>query len=171
MIKIDLTNETSLDIKGILKDYRNIAKVTQGKVNKKGTFEVSVTIVDKETIHDINKKYRNIDRPTDVISFAFLDEVEGEININYGDHMFLLGEILISLDQAKLQAEEYKHSLHREICFLFIHGLLHLLGYDHQNEEQEKGTKPLVRLHYLFVGQCNFICITHILKQVANNIL
>ena len=73
MIKIDLTNETSLDIKGILKDYRNIAKVTQGKVNKKGTFEVSVTIVDKETIHDINKKYRNIDRPTDVISFAFLD--------------------------------------------------------------------------------------------------
>ena len=73
MIKIDLTNETNLDIKGILKDYRNIAKVTQNKVGKKGTFEVSVTIVDIETIHDINKKYRNIDRPTDVISFAFLD--------------------------------------------------------------------------------------------------
>ena len=52
--------------------------------------------------------------------------------------MFLLGEILISLDQAKLQAEEYKHSLHREICFLFIHGLLHLLGYDHIEKEDEE---------------------------------
>jgi len=118
--------------------FIDLADYTVNLLQRNDNFSLEVNFVDNETIHQINRDYRNIDRPTDVISFAFLDEVEGEININYGDHMFLLGEILISLDQAKLQAEEYKHSLHREICFLFIHGLLHLLGYDHQNEEQEK---------------------------------
>lgn len=118
--------------------FIDLAEYTVNLLQRNDNFSLEVNFVDNETIHQINRDYRNIDRPTDVISFAFLDEVEGEININYGDHMFLLGEILISLDQAKLQAEEYKHSLHREICFLFIHGLLHLLGYDHQNEEQEK---------------------------------
>lgn len=118
--------------------FIDLAEYTVNLLQRNDNFSLEVNFIDNETIHQINRDYRNIDRPTDVISFAFLDEVEGEININYGDHMFLLGEILISLDQAKLQAEEYKHSLHREICFLFIHGLLHLLGYDHQNEEQEK---------------------------------
>ena len=110
MIKIDLTNETSLDIKGILKDYRNIAKVTQGKVNKKGTFEVSVAIVDKETIHDINKKYRNIDRPTDVISFAFLDN--DDLPVIKGVPI-LLGDIYICDEVCINQANEYGHSIRR----------------------------------------------------------
>ena len=117
--------------------FIDLAEYTVNLLQRNDNFSLEVNFVDNETIHQINRDYRNIDRPTDVISFAFLDEVEGEININYGDHMFLLGEILISLDQAKLQAEEYKHSLHREICFLFIHGLLHLLGYDHMNKEDE----------------------------------
>ena len=135
MIKIDLTNETSLDIKGILKDYRNIAKVTQGKVNKKGTFEVSVTIVDKETIHDINKKYRNIDRPTDVISFAFLDNEDLK---QIKGIPTLLGDIYICKEITIKQKEEYGHSLRRELAFLFTHGLLHLFGYDHVNNKEEE---------------------------------
>ena len=135
MIKIDLTNETNLDIKGILKDYRNIAKVTQNKVGKKGTFEVSVTIVDIETIHDINKKYRNIDRPTDVISFAFLDN--DDLPVIKGMPI-LLGDIYICDEVCVNQANEYGHSIRRELAFLFTHGLLHLLGYDHMNETDEK---------------------------------
>lgn len=135
MIKIDLTNETNLDIKGILKDYRNIAKVTQNKVGKKGTFEVSVTIVDIETIHDINKKYRNIDRPTDVISFAFLDN--DDLPIIKGMPI-LLGDIYICDEVCINQANEYGHSIRRELAFLFTHGLLHLFGYDHVNSKEEE---------------------------------
>ena len=135
MVKIDLANETNLDIKGILKDYRNIAKVTQNKVGKKGTFEVSVTIVDIETIHDINKKYRNIDRPTDVISFAFLDN--DDLPVIKGMPI-LLGDIYICDEVAIRQANEYNHSLRRELAFLFTHGLLHLFGYDHVNSEEEE---------------------------------
>lgn len=135
MIKIDLTNETNLDIKGILKDYRNIAKVTQNKVGKKGTFEVSVTIVDIETIHDINKKYRNIDRPTDVISFAFLDN--DDLPVIKGMPI-LLGDIYICDEVCVNQANEYGHSIRRELAFLFTHGLLHLFGYDHVNSKEEE---------------------------------
>ncbi len=116
----------------------DLADYTIKLLSRRDNFSLEVNFIDNETIHQINKGYRHIDRPTDVISFAFLDEVEGEVSINYDDHQFLLGEILISIDQAKIQAEEYGHSLHREICFLFVHGLLHLLGYDHQNEEEEK---------------------------------
>ena len=135
MIKIDLTNETNLDIKGILKDYRNIAKITQNKVGKKGTFEVSVTIVDIETIHDINKKYRNIDRPTDVISFAFLDN--DDLPVIKGMPI-LLGDIYICDEVCINQANEYGHSIRRELAFLFTHGLLHLFGYDHVNSKEEE---------------------------------
>lgn len=116
----------------------DLADYTIKLLSRRDNFSLEVNFIDNETIHQINKDYRHIDRPTDVISFAFLDEVEGEVSINYDDHQFLLGEILISINQAKIQADEYGHSLHREICFLFVHGLLHLLGYDHQNEEEEK---------------------------------
>ena len=96
--------------------------------------EVSCVLVDDERIHEINREYRHIDRSTDVISFAMEDNdqfyVEGMPRT--------LGEIFISVDHAKKQAEEYGHSLRREMCFLFTHGILHLLGYDHMTDEQEK---------------------------------
>ena len=85
----------------------------------------------------INKEYRHIDRPTDVISFAFDDNVEGELKINYNKIPHMLGEIFISVDRAKEQAKEYQHSLKREMKFLFVHGLLHLCGYDHMKKEDE----------------------------------
>lgn len=96
--------------------------------------EVSCVLVDDERIHEINREYRHIDRSTDVISFAMEDNdqfyVEGMPRT--------LGDIFISVDHAKKQAEEYGHSLRREMCFLFTHGILHLLGYDHMADEQEK---------------------------------
>ena len=96
--------------------------------------EVSCVLVDDERIQEINREYRHIDRSTDVISFAMEDNdqfyVEGMPRT--------LGDIFISVDHAKKQAEEYGHSLRREMCFLFTHGILHLLGYDHMTDEQEK---------------------------------
>ena len=96
--------------------------------------EVSCVLVDDERIHEINREYRHIDCSTDVISFAMEDNdqfyVEGMPRT--------LGDIFISVDHAKKQAEESGHSLRREMCFLFTHGILHLLGYDHMTDEQEK---------------------------------
>ena len=103
---------------------------------------VSVSLVDEELIHQINRDYRHIDRVTDVISFAFLDNEDRE-NILKSEEDVVLGDIYICLDVAKRQAEEYGHSLNRELRFLFIHGLLHLLGYDHMTKEDEEIMFPL----------------------------
>jgi probable rRNA maturation factor len=95
--------------------------------------EFNIIIVDNEKIHEINKEYRNIDRETDVISFA----LEDEMDVEYVDFR-LLGDIYISHDRVISQAKEYGHSELREICFLATHGILHLLGYDHMEPEDEK---------------------------------
>ena len=94
--------------------------------------EFNIIITTNEKIHEINREYRNIDRETDVISFA----MEDEMDIEYEDFR-LLGDIYISIDKVKSQALEYGHSMVREICFLATHGVLHLLGYDHMNEDDE----------------------------------
>ena len=90
-------------------------------------FEINVTVCDDEEIRAINKEHRGIDRPTDVLSFPFLD-------FETPDVMTLLGDIIISRDTAYRQAEEYGHSPKREFCFLAAHSALHLLGYDHETE-------------------------------------
>lgn len=95
--------------------------------------EFNIIFVDNKKIHEINKQYRNVDRETDVISFA----MEDEMDIEYTDFR-LLGDIYISIDKCYSQAEEYGHSRVREICFLATHGILHLLGYDHMNDDDEK---------------------------------
>ncbi len=95
--------------------------------------EFNIIFVDNKRIHEINKEYRNIDRETDVISFA----LEDEMDIEYKDFR-LLGDIYISIDKAISQADEYGHSVLREVCFLATHGILHLLGYDHMNKEDEE---------------------------------
>ncbi|MBF0713180.1 rRNA maturation RNase YbeY [Gemella sp. GH3] len=100
--------------------------------------ELAITFVDKEEIKNINREYRGIDRPTDVISFALNDEVEGELEIIGGNQIDYLGDIIICVDVAKEQAKEYNHSYERELGFLALHGFLHLLGYDHMTEEDEK---------------------------------
>ncbi len=95
--------------------------------------EFNIIIIDNKEIRKINREYRNIDRETDVISFA----LEDNLDIKYDDFR-LLGDIYISLDKAYAQAMEYGHSRERELCFLITHGILHLLGYDHMEPEDEK---------------------------------
>ena len=103
---------------------------------------ISVSFIDNEEIHRINRDYRKIDRPTDVISFAFLDNEDRAKEYASGMPV-ILGDIYISLDKASEQAKEYGHSMKRELCFLFVHGLLHLLGYDHMTKEDEEIMFPL----------------------------
>ena len=98
---------------------------------------LSVTLVDNKFIHQLNKKYRSVDRPTDVISFAFLDGDEERDTKLHGNGPVPLGDIYISVEKANEQAKEYSHPLERELSFLFVHGLLHLLGYDHMTKEDE----------------------------------
>lgn len=105
----------------------------------KGSAEISVSIVDDEQIHKLNKQYRNVDRSTDVLSFPL--GVDGVYDINNDTGAQLLGDIVISIEHAIKQAELYGHSLNREIAFLTVHSMLHLLGYDH-----EPGGLELVRM-------------------------
>ena len=98
--------------------------------------EISVTIVDNEEIRKINNKFRNIDRATDVLSFPLID-FDNEDLPNDGSKIYL-GDIIISIERAKEQANEYGHSLDREVGFLTAHSMLHLLGYDHMVPEEEK---------------------------------
>ena len=93
--------------------------------------EVSVCFVDNQRIHELNKAYRNVDRETDVLSFPLGENGVYDTNMNTGAK--LLGDIVISVPKAMEQAKAYNHSLQREIGFLTVHSMLHLLGYDHEN--------------------------------------
>ena len=103
--------------------------------------EVSLVLIDDKRIHELNFEYRGVDRPTDVLSFALQEEVDGEPDIEVEDEM--LGDILISVERAREQAAEYGHSFEREIIYLAGHGTLHLLGFDHEEEldKQEMRSK------------------------------
>ena len=131
MIKINLVNENNylFDF-----NFKKIASKIVKEINKeekvKGRHYLSVILVDNKKIHEINKEYRNIDRPTDVISFALAD---GEDTLP--DE---LGDIFISYDKVIEQANLYNHSILRELSFLITHGVLHLLGYDHMEKEDEE---------------------------------
>ena len=106
-------------------------------------FEISISFVDNQEMQDLNKEYRNIDAPTDVLSFSMLEfeeDNEGfESDLNdYIEEELPLGDIVISVERAIEQAGEYGHSKDREIAFLLVHGMLHLLGYDHEEKEDER---------------------------------
>lgn len=119
-----------------IKELETVEKVLYSAVEKEKLENVSfnLIIVDNKYIHELNKTYRHIDRETDVITFA----LEDEDTIVLPDEERVLGDIYISIDKAKAQAEEYGHSLLRELSFLAVHGFYHLLGYDHQTKEEEK---------------------------------
>lgn len=131
MNSFDIINETKENIDE-LDTVKNVLEFALKYLKiENSIFNVIIVSIDK--IHELNKTYRNIDRPTDVISFALEDD-ETFVKTDYR----VLGDIYICLDKARSQAIEYGHSFKREICFLSIHGLLHLLGYDHMNPEDEK---------------------------------
>ena len=131
MNKFEIINETNEEIKELL-EVEKLLKFAL-KYQKVDNAIFNVIIVDEETIRNINREYRGKDSITDVISFALEDD-ESFIQTDFR----ILGDIYICLNRAKTQAIEYGHSFSREISFLTIHGLLHLLGYDHMNEKDEK---------------------------------
>ena len=127
----EIINNTNKEIKEIEELQKYIEFVTKKQNIEDAIF--NIIFVTKEEIHKINKEYRNVDRPTDVISFALEDN-----NDVKEPGMRILGDIYIAINVAYNQAEIYGHSNIREICFLATHGILHLLGYDHMEEEEEK---------------------------------
>ncbi len=133
-LSFEFINQTNVTVDEYETTFTKIIETTCQLLKIEDDLELSCIIVDDKQIHEINRDYRNIDRPTDVISFAYEDDeifdIEGMPR--------QLGDIFISIDKANQQAEEYGHSFHREFCFLFTHGLLHLLGYDHVNDEVEE---------------------------------
>ncbi|MDD3187333.1 MAG: rRNA maturation RNase YbeY [Bacilli bacterium] len=131
MNSIGIFNETEEKIEE-LKTIKKLIQFALKKENIKRAI-LNIIIIDNESIKEINRQYRNIDRETDVISFALEDSKE-----LMPDGYRLLGDIYISIDKAKEQAVNYEHSFLRELSFLSIHGFLHLLGYDHMVKEEEE---------------------------------
>lgn len=124
---------TITDEYGYKEDYSYLDELLDLAIEKlsvEGIF--SITFIDDEKMHEMNKKYRGVDRTTDVLSFALNDADE-----NFVAEIEVLGDIFISIPKMLEQAREYDHSAKRELAFLTIHGLLHLLGYDHMNKEDE----------------------------------
>ena len=108
--------------------------------NEIQAIEISLYFTNNEEIHQLNKMYRDVDRPTDVLSFAMDETIDEKDQVLFGENTpsHMLGDIIISTEKSDAQSEEYGHSKEREVLFLFSHGLLHLLGYDHQTPEEEK---------------------------------
>ncbi len=133
-MELDFVNNGPKSFKTYEKVFNELYVKIFKHLGLEGEYMTDVTIVNNEEIHVINRDYRNVDRPTDVISFAFLDE-KSEKELKGGP--ISLGQIIISYEKAEEQAKEYSHSLLREMSFLFVHGMLHLLGYDHMKKEDE----------------------------------
>jgi len=138
MIKLEIVNETEFEInqKELRNSFDLFAKTLKRRIREKlgkhcGLIDL-ILVYDKH-IQEINKEYRKKDEATDVISFAYLEvtEFEGE------ETDVITGDIFISIDTAKKQAKMHKHSLKKELDVLFIHGLLHIFGFDHKNDEEE----------------------------------
>ncbi|MFD3447691.1 rRNA maturation RNase YbeY [Microbacteriaceae bacterium 4G12] len=135
---IDFFDETNEVTKEQVEMIQELLAVAATREHVEEDAELSITFVGNERIQEINHEYRGKDQPTDVISFAMEDVGEGEVEIIGEDMPRILGDIIISIPKTKEQAEEYGHSFMRELGFLSVHGFLHLLGYDHMTEEEEK---------------------------------
>lgn len=131
-MNIGVFNNTRHSLEKELGDLKELLE-TVCKDEHLGEGEFNIILVEKEEIQRLNKEYRNVDRVTDVISFALEDDDTFHL-----EGYRVLGDIYICIDKAKEQAEEYGHSFKRELSFLAVHGLLHLLGYDHMTVEEEK---------------------------------
>lgn len=137
-IKVIITNDQK-EIKiptGVRMLIRRCCNAVLINEHFEGSAEISVRFVDDDTIHELNREYRNVDRSTDVLSFPMGED--GVYDINHDTGAKILGDIVISMQHAVSQAELYGHSLQREIAFLTVHSMLHLLGYDHEAEGLER---------------------------------
>lgn len=147
-MNICIEKETDIDLGFNCNELiENVINYAADFVNCPYEFEVNVVLTDNAEIHKVNKDTRNIDRPTDVLSFPMVEyDMPGDFSKLDDDDMFdvfnpetgelLLGDIMVSLEKVILQAEEYGHSTTRELGFLIAHSMLHLFGYDHMEEEE-----------------------------------
>ncbi|MCD8090728.1 MAG: rRNA maturation RNase YbeY [Clostridiales bacterium] len=136
-MKLLFENETDFSVSGeLMKLFERAASEALKYEGFSDNVEISLTIVSGEEIRKFNKKFRGIDAETDVLSFPLID-FEGELP-DFSGHVVPLGDIIISIDRAKQQSIEYNHSLERELGFLTVHSMLHLMGYDHMTEEEER---------------------------------
>ncbi len=142
---LDETKQVSQEMMDKIKDMLNFAAKKLGKENK----EMAITFVDNEKIHQINLDYRDMDRPTDVVSLEYKPETDivfseedleadPDLAAVMEDYDAYIGELFISVDKAHEQAENYGHSFEREMGFLAVHGFLHINGYDHYTPEEEE---------------------------------
>jgi probable rRNA maturation factor len=124
----------------ILQDVHRVIEACLNEEAVPYDVEISLTVVDRSEIQQINKEYRQINKPTDVLSFPQIEpKSNGEIVWDEVDcHQVMLGDIVLCDEKAIEQADEYGHALKREVCFLIAHSMFHLLGYDHMNEQEEK---------------------------------
>lgn len=137
-LEIDFLDEVNELAEQEISEIEKLLNFAAEKENVEAGSELSVTFVSNERIQEINREYRDKDRPTDVISFALEEMGEGELEIVGEEIPRILGDIIISIPKAREQAAEYNHSFMRELGFLAVHGFLHLLGYDHMNAQDEK---------------------------------
>lgn len=138
MLNIDFSDETNEVKEQHIELVEKLLQHAASTLLIEDDSEVSITFVTNEEIHRINREYRDKDQPTDVISFALEELGEGEVQIIGEGIPRVLGDIIISTDRTREQAQEYGHSFERELGFLAVHGFLHLLGYDHMTEDEEK---------------------------------
>ena len=139
---------TYLNIKEDKTYEKTVEKVINKCFEEEGLIDskliITITFTTPEEIRKINKKYRKIDRATDVLSFPMFEKQELEEKIKNKDFLYedVLGDIIISIDKVKEQAEEYGHSFERELSYMLVHGFYHLMGYDHIEEEDKKIMRP-----------------------------
>lgn len=141
MVEIILENEqTEESIDGLYELIETVCKKTLEYERCDFDAQISVTLVDNTRIREINRKQRGIDSATDVLSFPMLefDEDVAEADFEYDGDFVVLGDIVLSLERAREQSREYNHSMRREIAFLTTHSMLHLLGYDHVDSEEDE---------------------------------
>lgn len=136
-MNIDIIDKTNRLTNDDIKLLKNILTFAYKKEKIKNDIEVSLTIVTNEEIKKLNKQYRNIDEPTDVLSFEMYDPYV-ELDDEFKQIPIPIGDIIISIDKVEEQAKRYNHSFERELAFLTVHGFLHLLGYTHDDVEEEK---------------------------------
>ena len=141
MDSIEIINKIKgLDLKEYRKDFKSILKEVKKVLSIDNKLALSLTICDDDYIWALNKDFRGIDKATDVLSFAIEDDSDEDDILDMIDMLGVreIGDIIININRVESQASEYGHSQRREMCFLFTHGLLHLLGYDHMNKEDEE---------------------------------
>ena len=139
-MEINILIEEGIEVEPESEWLQGIVESTLVKENAPPNIEISLVVTGQERIQELNREYRGLDRPTDVLSFSMSeqkDEAEPDAFIGPPDDLLHLGEVIISYPQAVIQAKEHGHSIRKELAVLIVHGVLHILGFDHEKPDME----------------------------------